>query len=472
VLAVLMLPVVPAATQAKAKAKLPPQNGTPKYVGRDGLQVTSVKQLDGRLVALTFKTAALPQPVSVRILLPAGYATSRKRFPVLYLLDGTSGTAADWTTSGSAEATSAGKPLIVVMPDITLNGDGGGWCTDWPNGVERWETFHIGELVPYIDATLKTVSSRGGRAIAGLSQGGFCSTSYASRHPDLFGMVLSYSGAPDIAYDPDAHAGTMAVINATETGLDQVAPDTFFGSPVTDEINWAAHDPATLADKNLRDTRISLLTGNGLPGPLDTASTANPASEGIEGAVSFDTGKFEQRLTALGIPNTYNAYGPGTHSWPYWTRDFQWTIGAIMTNFAHPLGVPKQISYTSADATYSQYGWTVATHRAAREFSTLTGASCAGFTLSGSGSATVSTPACLKRGQRFTAAIRFSGHTTMVRGTADRAGRVRVPVSLGPSNPDQQDTAQSAISGTAVRSSTVTLKGIAPARPKRRPAKR
>ena len=112
---------------------------------------------------------------------------------------------------------------------------------------ERWETFHIDELVPWIDANLRTVRARGARAIAGLSQGGFCSMSYAARHPELFGVALSYSGAVDTAYDAAAHAGFVPILSAIEAGLDHVPPGSIFGSPVTDEINWAAHDPTTLA---------------------------------------------------------------------------------------------------------------------------------------------------------------------------------------------------------------------------------
>ncbi len=60
----------------------------------------------------------------------------------------------------------------------------------------------------------------------------------------------------------------MTIVNATEVGLDGVPPNTFFGNPVTDGINWAAHDPATLAE-NLRWTRMYMYWGNGLPGPYD-----------------------------------------------------------------------------------------------------------------------------------------------------------------------------------------------------------
>ena len=226
----------------------------------------SAKRLDARLWALSVHSAALPGPANVRVLLPSGYgAHPRRRYPVLYLLHGTSGGAADWTTMGDAEKTTAGRQLIVVMPDIALNDDGGGWCTNWPDGKYRWETFHIAQLVPWVDANLRTVRSRTGRAIAGLSQGGFCSMSYAARHPDLFGTALSYSGAPDIAYDAIAQALVTPIINLTETALDRVAANSMFGSRTSNEVNWAAHDPTTLAD-NLRATKLLMYTGNGHPG--------------------------------------------------------------------------------------------------------------------------------------------------------------------------------------------------------------
>ncbi|TMM09901.1 MAG: hypothetical protein E6G01_18815, partial [Actinobacteria bacterium] len=274
---------------------------------------------------------------------------------------------------GDAERTTAGLPVIVVMPDIALDDGGGGWCTDWYNGgahgPPQWETFHISQLIPWIDHNLRTIHSRQGRAIAGLSQGGFCSMSYPARHPDLFGMALAYSGAPDIAYDPDAQLGSTMIINATEVGLDHVPPNSMFGDRVTQEVNWADHDPATLAE-NLRDTRLSMYFGNGQPGPLDP-SPVDPGGTTIEAAVARDNVDFHNRLDSLGIPSYYDAYGPGTHSWPYWTRDLRQSIGPIMDEFAHPAPPPSSVTYTIADERYSVYGWEVTMHRPATEFSTL-----------------------------------------------------------------------------------------------------
>jgi S-formylglutathione hydrolase FrmB len=405
----------------------------------EGLTVTSVKQLDQRLYALTVTTAAIPATLNVRILLPAQYASSRnRRYPVLYLLHGTSGTASNWTTVGDAESATAGQPLIVVMPDIAINDGGGGWCTNWPNGAQAWDTFHIHQLIPWVDAHLRTLTARSERAIAGLSQGGFCSMSYAARYPQLFGEALSFSGAPDIAYDVPAHAVATAIINATEVGLDHVAPDTFFGNPLSGYLNWADHDPATLVG-NLRNTKMYIYFGNGVPGPLDSNPVTGIFGTLIESLINADNQFFHQRLLALGItPAVYDAYGRGTHSWPYWNRDLSSSIGPLMADFAAPQPLPSSFSYETADPSYSLYGWSVQLKRVASEFSTLTVAGKSGFTLAGSGMATVSTaPLYARRAQYTVTTQAFTGtHMTTVR--SSRQGALTLPVYLGPSDTTQQ----------------------------------
>lgn len=422
-----------------------------------GLHITSVKQINPRLLAVVVTTKALPRPANIYILLPPGYADSHQRYPVFYLLHGTSGTASDWTLKGDAQKVIGDRPLITVMPDIALDDGGGGWCTDWPDGSQLWETFHIDELIPWVDHNLRTMPTRPERAIAGLSQGGFCSMSYAARHPDLFGTALAYSGAPDIYYDVRDRLGAMGIINATEVGLDQEAPDTFFGNPVTDGINWAAHDPATLAE-NLRWTKMFLYWGNGLPGPYDTS----PSTYGgvpIEFLVGNDNTDFRARLNSLHIPAYFDAYGNGTHAWPYWTRDLQQSIDKIMDAFQHPQPAPTQFTYTSADDTYDVYGWQVATQRAAREFSTLTTDGLGGFSLSGSGAATVETPPAYVPGHTYE--VRLSGDTVDTRTVTVVAGadrRLRLSVPLGPANAYQQETVPAQAAGTAVYTTTVAIR--------------
>ncbi len=428
-----------------------------------GIRIVSQRALDSRLLSLRVASTAVSGPLDVRVLLPGDYASHpHRRYPVLYLLDGTSGRAADWTTLGDAERTTAGLPLIVVMPDITIAGDGGGWCTNWqgagPHGRPAWETFHIGQLIPWIEHGLRTIRARAGRAIAGLSQGGFCSMSYAARHPDLFAAALSFSGAPDIAYDLEAQTLVTPVINLTETALDGAPLNSMFGLRLTQEINWAAHDPATLAP-NLGGMRLFLYSGNGQPGPLDTA-LPNPGASAIEGGVSELTKLFHQRLQSLGIPSVYDPYGPGTHSWPYWARDLRESIGKVMDVLAHPPPAPASIDYTSADLSYAAFGWQVTMSRKVREFSTLNAAGRDGFVLRGSGSAIVRTPGRYRRGARFSVRVVSASGVFAPFSRTARVGsdhRLVLTVPLGPSNTVQEYPLDGPPLGTTTYSTRVTL---------------
>ena len=434
-------PTPGAATNGLAGATQP---GGPFGDG-DGLHVVVQTALDSRLLDVTVTTPALDGPVDVRILLPTGYAEDpTRRYPVLYLLPGTSGRAQDWTTLGGAEQTTNGLPLIVVTPDIDINGNGGGWCTNSYNGgvggPPEWETFHIDELVPWIDANLRTIVNRDGRAIVGLSQGGFCALSYAARHPDMFAIAGSYSGADDIAYDTQAQALVEPVIEFTAAALDGVAPFAFFGNPRTNEINWAAHDPATLAP-NLRNTDLFMYTGNGQPGPIDPPVTTpleaaiTAEARATEAGVHELTTLFHRRLVSLGIPATLEDYGPGTHSWPYWTRDLQQSIESIMADFADPPATPATVTFVSADSLFAVYGWNVLMHRAVHAFTTLKDANARGFALAGSGSATVTTAALFVPGARYVIDLASErGRRTSTIVVAHSSGRLTVSVPLGPPN--------------------------------------
>jgi S-formylglutathione hydrolase FrmB len=396
-----------------------------------GITVVSAIQSDARTWRLVVSTAQLSRPVRVNVLLPDGYGADATRYPVLYLFHGTSGGADDWLTQGNAEAVTAGLPLIVVMPDAGYDNNGGSWFTNWvdqqtPLGTANWETFHIAQLVPWIDANLRTVADRSGRAVAGLSQGGFGSTSYAARHPDLFDSVASFSGAPDIDSNPVAQLGASVIIDATAAALDGVEPDAFFGSRLTHEINWSGHNPATLVT-NMRGMSINLWSGNGIPGPLDTPGTTTPESSTIEAIVHQSTRFFARAATSAHIRYRFDDYGPGTHTWPYWARDLTQYLPRLMRTFATPPAAPARVSYTSIDATWTQWGWTVSNQRgAAQDWSRLSGADASGFTLTGTGAATVRTPAVYSPGTTY----RIRGVPGERTATAGPGGRLTISVSL------------------------------------------
>jgi S-formylglutathione hydrolase FrmB len=440
----------------------PQTTPTVEFQNGDGITVTSEVQTDPRLIDMTVTTPAVAGTLHVDVLLPTDYDPST-RYPVLYLFHGTAGTASDWVNYGQAEQTTAGLPLIVVMPDASLNDNGGSWCSNWvdqSDGAANWETFHIDELIPWIDTNLPTIADRQGRAIAGLSMGGFCSTSYAAQFPDLFETVLGFSPAPDIAYDKEAQAGAAFIIGATEAGEDHVAPFSIFGDPFTDEINWAAHDPTTLAE-NLADTNILLFNGNGLPGPLDPSPITDPSYPEaglIEGAVDVDTTLFHNRLDKLHISSYWDHYGAGTHSWPYWTRDLQQSIGTIMADFANPLPNPSEVTYTTASTDYTIYGWQVSMQRKAEEFSTLEDADSSSFELAGSGSGLVVTPAVYTPGGTYDVTIAEEKASPVVEQLqADDTGALHITVPLGPANPYQEYTAQAYATGTKVYTTTVSI---------------
>jgi S-formylglutathione hydrolase FrmB len=389
-----------------------------------GTQLLGSKQVSPRLKELTLRTPELAAPTHVRVLLPAGYASHpKRRYPVLYLLHGASGDQTSWTTQGEAESLTAKLPLIVVMPD----GGRGGFYTNWFNngkgGSPRWEDWHIKRLIPYVDGHYRTRATRSERAIAGLSMGGFGTFSYAARHPDLFTAALSMSGAVDNTVAP----GVLDGISASDGG----PPGSLWGSYDTDQVRWRAHNPTDLAE-NLRGLALWLRTGNGQPGgPFGGGPNLDVTEAGVEVMAK----NVHQRLLKLGIPHVFDDYGPGHHLWPYWNRDLKETLPAIMARFRKGSRPPAKVTFTAVEPRYSAYGWTVSVRRPALEFSRLAKATRSGFSLSGSGSATVSTPALFAPRKRYRIAITRGGAAETYPVIANRRGRLHIVVPLGKGNP-------------------------------------
>lgn len=410
---------------------------SPAFHDAFGIHVENAESLDARQLAVRVSTAALQHPVDVRILVPDDYdADPKKRYPVLYLFHGTSGRASDWVMFGHAVETTAGLPLIVVMPDAGFDGDGGGWFTDWWNGGAggrpMWETYHVGELVPWIDDNLRTIAARRGRAIAGLSQGGFGSLSYAARHPELFTSAAAFSGGCVIDGDPEAISISTFIIQYTTTTLDGVAdPDAIFGPRATQELNWKAHDPGTLVE-NVRGMQIALWTGNGTPGPLDP-DPVDPGAASIEQITFGATMRFDHDLTAAGIKHAYHDYGGGTHIFAYWARDLSEYVPTLMRRFRHPGKDPSVVSYRAAADRWEQWGWRVELVRPEPAFSVLERARRTGFVLTGTGTAQVTTPPAYRAGTRLRVVLKSDAGSMPISATVgdDRRMRIGVPLSSG-----------------------------------------
>jgi enterochelin esterase-like enzyme len=137
-----------------------------------------------RLVSATYGGAERV----IAVLLPEGYASSERTYPVLYLLHPAGLDHTAFMARRAFVPAARRNDMIVVMPaaDRVLRG------TD---AQAKYETFIATELVPYIDAEYRTVASPSGRAIAGISQGGGFAASTALRYPALFGVVGALSAA-------------------------------------------------------------------------------------------------------------------------------------------------------------------------------------------------------------------------------------------------------------------------------------
>ncbi|HEX3899552.1 MAG TPA: alpha/beta hydrolase family protein [Mycobacteriales bacterium] len=402
----------------------------------DGITVRSVKVIDARQLSVTIVPKALARPINVRILLPIDYQPhADEPYPVLYLFPGTSGHSSDWMTVGDAPKTTAPYRLITVSSDIGFDGDGGSWFTDWVDqktalGPSQWETYDIHELIPWVDANLDTIRSRQGRAVAGLSMGGYGATELAARHPDLFVQQAAFSGAPEIDRDLEARLGAEAVIGATMVGLNGVEANAPFGNHISDEINWEGHDPARLIT-NLRPIKLWFATANGLPGQYDDPVT-NPggyvSSGTIESLTHISTDLFVKHLKEAHMTAYVYDYGRGTHTWPYWARDFKKFIPTLMATFAHPPATPKRTSYLTINPQWSQWGWTVRIKRPeALAFAKISRADDTGFDLGGEGTATVVTPRYTEPGA--TNAVTISNDKQTV--VSDQQGRLHLTVQLG-----------------------------------------
>src|SRR3954451_13317381 len=152
------------------------------FVGRSdgfGLTIVDRNENDPRLWYYRFQTDAIGWDPGVNVLLPDDYRTSGRTYPVLYMLHGGAADFRQFDFLGIRDLT-AGKPIIVVMPD----GGQAGWYSNPVGsfvGPRNWETFHIAQLIPWIEANFRTYAEYDGRAVCGFSMGGFGALKYAAK---------------------------------------------------------------------------------------------------------------------------------------------------------------------------------------------------------------------------------------------------------------------------------------------------
>ena len=142
---------------------------------------------------------------------PAGYETSGKRYPVLYLLHGMGGDEEAWISLGRTAqildnliAQGKAKPMIVVMPNGNASQEAAPGessrgmvppTMQLPKTMEGSYEQAFPEIVKFIDKNYRTIKSKSGRAIAGLSMGGFHSLHISKQYPDMFNYIGLFSAA-------------------------------------------------------------------------------------------------------------------------------------------------------------------------------------------------------------------------------------------------------------------------------------
>ncbi|HEY6961885.1 MAG TPA: alpha/beta hydrolase-fold protein [Gaiellaceae bacterium] len=139
-------------------------------------------------------SVALRGTVHARVVLPNGYATSRKRYPVVYFLHGLPAGASayqgnDWLLDAIAKV----GPAILVIPQGARTNDTDPEYLNWGAG-RNWETYVAEEVPRYVDRHFRTIRSRAGRAIVGVSAGGYGAMILGLHHLSTFGVIESWSG--------------------------------------------------------------------------------------------------------------------------------------------------------------------------------------------------------------------------------------------------------------------------------------
>lgn len=215
---------------------------------------------------------------------PPGYdAESAARYPVVVMIHGSPGQAADWTVGGDLPHTmdvlienGLIKPMIVVMPEV----NGFGWdqldteCLDSTTGGPQVETYLSDTLLPWVDAHYATVATWASRAIGGMSAGAFCAVDQGLRHPDLYGAIVSLEG-----YGDPGEGGRGALTTVAE---------------------YDAHSPALYVNTMTFGHSVSVFMG--------VAGRADAGDRAANAALAADLEKRGQTVSFVTVTNGYHTW--------------------------------------------------------------------------------------------------------------------------------------------------------------------
>jgi enterochelin esterase-like enzyme len=249
-----------------------------------------------RVVQRSFTSRAIGGTEHYAVALPAGYGSGDRRYPVIYALHGLPGNGrsyrhmpiADW----ARDAAQAGRPAIVVSPQGATASDTDPEWHDWGPGRD-WETVVAGELLPRVDRSFRTIPDRGGRAIIGISAGGYGASIIGVRHPATFAVIESWSGY----FHPTNPEGDQPLSLGSPDEDEAASVQTY----VRDAERFTAAGP----------TFFGFYVGDADPHFL-------PENE-----------QLHRELLAAGVPHAYAVY-PGAHTDDFWAaHERKWITAAV-----------------------------------------------------------------------------------------------------------------------------------------------
>jgi S-formylglutathione hydrolase FrmB len=253
----------------------------------------------GRTDCDAVNSRILRQPVHYCVQLPVGYdSTDAKpqRYPVLYFLHGlgqneqTMFSAGGWSLIEDLRRQHKISDFLIVAPE-----GGHSFYINSADNSFRYSDFFIQEFLPHIEARYRVRPGRQGRAITGISMGGYGALRFAFAHPELFSAVSAQSAALITQTPQD-----MGAVGGSNRTLDRLLGPAF-GQPIN-MAHWKQNSIFAVAKANQSNLRKLAIYFN----------CGQSDDFGFEdGAASL-----HQQLQAEGIRHEYHSY-PGDHSFTY-----------------------------------------------------------------------------------------------------------------------------------------------------------
>jgi S-formylglutathione hydrolase FrmB len=259
-------------------------------------------------------SASMGKNIPVRVL-PASGGGSHA---TLYLLDGLRAPNNNngWLIETDVQRFFSGKNVNVAIPF----GGGGSFYTDWQRddptlGRQKWETFLTRELPAAMASRFNSDNRR--NAIAGLSMSGTSALNLATKHPNFYQGVASFSGYPTVSSPGFAQGIAASVIEAGGN------PVNMWG--IWPAGGWIENDPS-LHTANLRGKRVYVSSGAGSPSTDPIFNPASPSFDPIkfsqmvplETAAAISSQLYVTSLRMSGINPQVHITSEGAHWWTFW----------------------------------------------------------------------------------------------------------------------------------------------------------